>query len=138
MSEFYRDNSITIWIAAFAVQIAMGMLAQAVAERKGHSKRWFWAGSLLPLAGVIWAAGLPDETLRAEMREMREKRDRNPGIAPCFAAAAEPISEECELAAVLAAAVEAFGEQQGAKYVLRSFRPAGAGSTAWNRREVLR
>lgn len=133
MNDFYSHNIITIWVVAFVLEIAMGMLAQTIAEKKGHSKHWFWAGFLLSFIGVIWAAGLPDETLRQQFRRLSD-RSESPGIAESTPRSASSIEEnDGELAAVLSAAVAAMGDREGSRFILRSFRPAGEGSTAWSR-----
>jgi hypothetical protein len=133
MNEFIHNNIITVWIVFFVFEIIMGILAQSIAEKKGHSKHWFWAGFLLSLVGVVWAAGLPDEHLRRQLQRLNE-RDAAvpaPSCAPFGGGRAE--QDELELAVVISAAVAAMGEAEGKGFVLRSFRPAGEGSTAWNR-----
>jgi Na+-transporting methylmalonyl-CoA/oxaloacetate decarboxylase gamma subunit len=135
MNDFVSQNIITIVAAAVAFEVLMGMLAQAIAERKGHSKRWFWAGFLLSLAGAVWVAGLPDELMRRQLMERREPTERPKAAAPkeCRKTEETPKADGAELAAVLAAAVASMGEEEGRRFVMRSFRPAGEGSTAWNR-----
>ena len=132
MEEFYQNNVITIWAGALAIEIALGLLAQVIAERKGHSKRWFWAGFFFSLIGVIWTAGLPDEKLRRKIKQLGESRAAA-GSPLQQAAAPAQLADDTELIAVLSAAIAAIGTQQGRQYILRSFRPAGAGSTAWSR-----
>jgi hypothetical protein len=138
MNDFIQKNIITIWIAAFVFEILMGMLAQSIAEKKGHTKRWFWAGFFLSLVGVAWAAGLPDEIVRRHLNISAKQPERGeqpyggtvqPGMQP----SASREADDGELAAVLSAAVAAMGEEEGRKFVMRSFRPVGEGSTAWNR-----
>lgn len=136
MNDFFANNIITIWVAVFVFEVLMGMLAQTIAEKKGHARRWFWAGFFLSFIGVVWAAGLPDETIREELKRLRERHaDATDTTAQGEAGmGASPMREKGpELAAVLAAAVAAMGEEEGKKFVMRSFRPAGEGSTAWNR-----
>lgn len=131
MEEFFLNNAITIYIVLFVFEVLMGILAQSIAEKKGHSKSWFWAGLLLSFIGVIWVAGLPDEHLRKELRRLGQTYQTAP--VPASAGGYAPAGDDAELAAVLAAAVAAMGEADGARYALRSFRPAGEGSTAWRR-----
>lgn len=135
MNEFVSQNIITIMAAAIAFEVLMGMLAQSIAERKGHSKRWFWAGFLLSLIGAVWVAGLPDELLRRQLATRPIPMERPKAAAPRESRkpGALPKTEDAELAAVLAAAVASMGEEEGRRFVMRSFRPAGEGSTAWNR-----
>ena len=130
MNEFYQHNIITIWVVAFVFEIAMGLLSQTIADRKGYPKKWFWAGFLLSFIGVVWAAGLPDETLRSQFRKFGETG------GDCVRHASATMAEwqdDGELIAVLSAAVAAMGEQQGKQFRMRSFRSAGESSTAWNR-----
>ena len=132
MNEFYQHNIITIWVVAFVFEIVMGLLSQTIAEKKGHSKSWFWAGFLLSFVGVVWAAGLPDEKLRRQLKSFGEPAGI--GSVPTVPAAPpEGRQDDGELVAVLAAAVAAMGEQQGKQFRMRSFRPVGESSTAWNR-----
>jgi hypothetical protein len=135
MNEFVSKNIITIVAAAFVFEVLMGMLAQSIAQRKGHSKRWFWAGFLLSLMGAIWAAGLPDETLRRQLMNLdgQRKSPDDGAVSAVKQAAAGSAVDGGELAAVLSAAVAAMGGEEGRRFVLRSFRPAGEASTAWNR-----
>jgi hypothetical protein len=135
MNEFVSQNIITIVAAAIAFEVLMGMLAQASAERKGHSKRWFWAGFLLSIVGAIWVAGLPDELLRRQFMSRTERMEQPEAAAPQEYRKPEamPNAGDAELAAVLAAAVASMGEEEGRRFVMRAFRPAGEGSTAWNR-----
>ncbi len=130
MEEFFRSNAVTIYIVLFVFEVLMGILAQSIAEKKGHSRSWFWAGLLLSFIGVIWSAGLPDEHLRKELKRLG-RQCQAPVPAPAGAYA--PAGDDAELAAVIAAAVAAMGEEDGARYVLRSFRPLGEGSTAWRK-----
>ena len=61
---------------------------------------------------------------------------KTPVQAPTAQAAPNQAPERAEgpeLIAVIAAAVAMMAEQDGRKYVLRAFRPAGAASTAWSR-----
>jgi hypothetical protein len=129
MNEFVSNNIITIVAAVFVFEVLMGMLAQHLAEMKGHSKRWFWVGFLLSLAGAVWAAGLPDEALRRQLAGMSAKRDEQAAAAVPKQAPVHPVNlkDEGELAAVLAAAVAAAGEKEGRRFVMRSFRPVGGG-----------
>ncbi len=133
--DFFQDNLTLVLTVAFVLAVAQGMLAQALAEEKGHSKRWFWAGCLLPLVGVIWAAGLPDARLRAEVRELAQARRES---APPQTAAVEPARQEREyedmgeLAAAVTASLAAMGTDANMRPVLRSIRRAG-GPTAWAR-----
>lgn len=132
MNEFYQNNIIVVWVVAFAIEVVLGLLAQIIAERKGHSRRWFWAGFFFSLIGVIWAAGMPDEKLRKKVKQLGE--GRTAAVASQLQAAAAAVAaDDTELIAVLSAAIAAIGSQQGRQYILRSFRPAGTGSTAWNR-----
>lgn len=139
MNDFIQKNIITIWVAAFVFEVLMGILAQSIAEKKGHSKNWFWAGFFLSLVGVAWAAGLPDEIVRRHLNI--GSGNKNGDEVPFGGAiAADPIArpvgmnrDDGELAAVLSAAIAAMGEEEGRKFVMRSFRPVGEGSTAWNR-----
>jgi hypothetical protein len=138
MNDFVANNIITIWVGVFVFEVLMGMLAQTIAEKKGHPRHWFWAGLLLSLVGVIWAAGLPDETMREQLRRLHEApANLNPKAvsADQTVAASKMVesSDDVELAAVLSAAVAAYGEEEDKRFVMRSFRPAGEGSTAWNR-----
>lgn len=136
MNDFMANNIITIVASIFAFEVLMGMLSQRLAEKKGHSKRWFWAGFLLSLAGAIMAAGLPDEALRREFMAAAAKPAEKPGNKPAAPPAGRaPVRkpDDGEIAAVLSAAVASMGEQEGRRFVMRSFRPAGEGSTAWNR-----
>jgi hypothetical protein len=134
MNEFITNNIITIWVVVFVFEILMGMLAQTIAEKKGHAKRWFWAGFFLSLIGVVWAAGLPDEALRQQLMHLHETHQ---GTVPeCNTQTgtqvfAEADKDDTELLAVLSAAVAAMGEDEGRRFVLRSFRPAGEGMTTW-------
>lgn len=135
MNDFVSDNIITIIAVVFVFEVLTGMLAQRIAEKKGRSKRWFWAGFVLSAAGVVWAAWLPDETAERRTDGDAGKSDRPAGS---MVPTAQPQEEERsrdggELAAVLSAAVAAAGEAEGRKFVMRSFRPAGESSTAWNR-----
>jgi hypothetical protein len=126
MNEFVSNNIITIIAAVFVFEVLMGMLAQHLAEMKGHSKRWFWAGFLLSLAGAVWAAGLPDEALRRQLAGAGTKREEQAAAAAPKQAPVHQINrkDEGELAAVLAAAVAAMGEKEGRRFVMRSFRLA--------------
>jgi hypothetical protein len=135
MNEFVSNNIITIIAVVLIFEVLSGMLAQRLAEKKGHSKRWFWAGFLLSLAGAVWAAGLPDEALRQRLEEENAKRRKPaPTVAPtAHLAENKRVRDEKKLVAVLSAAVAAAGESEGKRFVMRSFRPAGEGSTAWNR-----
>lgn len=130
MNDFVSSNIITIIAAAFVFEVLTGMLSQRLAEKKGHSKRWFWAGFLLSLIGAIWAAGLPDEALRRQLEGTSAQRKEAAAIST---SGAENRMDEAELPAVISAAVAAMGEEEGRRFVMRSFRPAGEGSTAWNR-----
>jgi hypothetical protein len=136
MDDFYANNAITIWIAAIVFHVSMGLLAQAIAERKGHTGRWLWAGLLLSLIGVLWAAGLPDDTLRRQVKQLGERGGRQhehiEQIAPVEAAQADGMDGP-ELAAVLTAAVTAMEVREGKRFVMKSFRPAGAAGTPWSR-----
>jgi hypothetical protein len=132
MNEFISENIITIVAVVFVFEVLMGMLSQHIAEKKGHSKRWFWAGFLLSLAGAIWAAGLPDEALRRQLASRELKREETGAAVPAAGANAETCAGDGELAAVLAAAAAAMGGEEGKKFVMRSFRPS-KGSTAWGR-----
>ncbi len=129
MSEFYQNNTVTIWVIAFVAEVLLGLLAQGIAERKGHPKGWFWAGFFLSIIGVIWTTGLPDEKLRKQIKQM----GGSPSSTTFQPQPAAPPADDTELIAVLSAAIAAFGSQQGKQYILRSFRPVGAGSTAWSR-----
>ena len=131
MNEFYQNNMLTIWVVAFVVEVLLGLLAQFIAERKGHTKRWFWAGFFLSLIGVIWAAGLPDEKLRKKVRQLTDGNVTAAVQQPQYSPAAT--TDDGELIAVLSAAIAALGSRQGSQYILRAFRPVGAGSTAWSR-----
>lgn len=131
MNEFIAHNIITVVIVFLVLEVLLGMLAQSIAEKKGHSKQWFWAGFVLSLIGVVWTVGLPDEHLRRQLLRLSETRDNVPVYESASAAPVQP--DESELAAVIAAAVQAIGDEEGTRFVLRSFRPAGEGSTAWNR-----
>ncbi len=129
MIEFYQNNTITIWVVAFVAEVLLGLLAQGIAERKGHPKGWFWAGFFLSVIGVIWTAGLPDEKLRKQIKQMGGSRASATLLPQPVASPAD----DTELIAVLSAAISAFGAQRGKQYILHSFRPVGAGSTAWSR-----
>lgn len=138
MNDFFERNIITIWVAAIVFEVLMGMLAQSVAEKKGHPKRWFWAGFFLSVVGVAWAAGLPDEIVRRRLNISSKVPESHeaPEAPTKHEMTAVPKSREAgdgELAAVLSAAVAALGEEEGRRFVMRSFRPMGEGSTAWNR-----
>ncbi len=129
MNEFIQNNAVILWVVAFVAEVLLGLLAQVIAERKGHPKGWFWAGFFLSVFGVIWAAGLPDEKLRKQIKQLSGSKP----VASPAAVQPSPVNEDNDLIAVLSAAIAAFGAQQGKQYVLRSFRPIGAGSTAWSR-----
>ena len=48
-------------VLMFGQAAGCGILAQVIADSKGHSGiRWFWIGFCLSIVGVLWAAKLPD------------------------------------------------------------------------------
>lgn len=134
MIHFLLENEITLFILVFVVEVLFGMLAQSIATGKGHPRKWFLAGFFLSFIGAIWAAGLPDKLVRDRLTA-----GKSASAAPVISAAPEPVAamgeeqNDTELAAVLAAVVAALGEAEGKKFIMRSFRPAGASQTPWAR-----
>ena len=131
------DNLTLVITVTFVLCVAQGMLAQAMALEKGHGKRWFWAGCLLPLVGIVWVAGLPDARLRAEVRELAQERNK-PVRAESSEARTEAVArcddgedDTSALVAALAASVAAMGKP-GVRQTVRSVRRA-TGPTAWSR-----
>jgi hypothetical protein len=131
------DNLTLVLTVAFVLSVAQGMLSQALAVEKGHSKRWFWAGCLLPLVGIVWVAGLPDARLRAEVRELAQRPVPSVSASPrsadrsVSAPVQADIPDEAALVAAVTTSVVAMGKP-GTRPVVRSVRRA-AGPTAWSR-----
>lgn len=144
------DNLTLVLTVSFVLCVAQGMLAQAMALEKGHGKRWFWAGCLLPLVGIVWVAGLPDARLRKEVRELAQeqrkpapvdawsaraqtaaRRDDGEDDSAALTASAGSTAFDDALVAALAASVAAMGNP-GVRQTVRSVRRA-AGPTAWSR-----
>lgn len=135
--QFLLDNLTLVLTMAFVLCVAQGMLSQAMALEKGHSKRWFWAGCLLPLVGIVWVAGLPDARLRAEVRELAQ-RQGEPGargvpgaVQPLAQARADGEDDTAALVAAVTASMAAMGNP-GVRQTVRSVRRVG-GPTAWSR-----
>ena len=129
MQAFIQDNLIIVITGIFVSSVALGLLAQSMAMDKGYGKQWFWAGCLLPFIGIIWVAGLPDNKLREELRQL--KLPVSEPVQEAKQQAAEQ-QDEGEFAAVIAATLASLQSSAGKRYVLRSFRKA-AGPTAWAR-----
>jgi hypothetical protein len=131
MLDFFADNAVIVVTGIFVCCVALGMLAQALAQEKGHGKQWFWAGCLLPLVGIIWAAGLPDVRLRDELRQLRQPpAEKAEGTA--VAQRDQDQDRDTEIAAAIAASFAVLQGSTGRRFLLRSFRRA-PGPTVWAR-----
>ena len=75
MTSFYGAYSSigSLFLFTFIFGVPCGLLCASLANNKGYSPwRWFAAGVLFNILGLIAAAGLPDRLLRKQLRDAFE------------------------------------------------------------------